>query len=88
MKTSQDMEKEKKNVQVVESSTERKLLLLGTVGAAQGFLSVDFVLDTKREMFGTKRKMNDLEVRELGQLITKLRSEYARRKKVHKRNDY
>jgi hypothetical protein len=53
------------------------------VGAAQEFLSVDFVLDTKREMFGTKRKMNDLEVWELGQLITKLRSEYARRKKVH-----
>jgi hypothetical protein len=45
-------------------------------------------LDIKRELFGTKKKLNDLESWELGKLINVLRSEYARRKKLHKRNDH
>ena len=81
------MEKKKKNVQFAENWTERKYFLLGIVGAAQAYLSVDFVLDIKREMFGTKRKLNDLDVWELNQLITELRREYPRRKKVRKRNN-
>ena len=81
------MEKKKKNVQFAENWTERKYFLLGIVGAAHAYLSVDFVLDIKREMFGTKRKLNDLDVWELNQLITELRREYARRKKVRKRNN-
>ena len=87
MKISTDMEKEKKNVQFADSMMERKYSLLGIVGVAQIYLSIDFVLDTKREMFGTKRSLNDLEVWELNQLITELRREYARRKKVHKWNN-
>ena len=51
------------------------------------YLSVDLVLDIKRELFGTKRKLNDLENWELGKLINVLRNEYARRKKLHKRNN-
>jgi hypothetical protein len=81
------LEKEKKNVQCVGEPTERKLSLLGIVGVAQAYLSVDLVLDTKRELFGTRRKLNDLESWELGKLINVLRSKYARRKKLHKRND-
>ena len=80
------MEKKKKNVQNAGEWTERKYSLLGIVGAAQAYLSVDFVLDIKREMFGTKRKLNDLGVWELNQLISELRRHYARRKKLHKRN--
>ena len=71
-----------------EGAMERKLSLLGIVGVAQAYLSVDSVLDIKRGLFGTKRKLNDLENWELGKLINVLRSEYARRKKLHKRNDH
>ena len=87
IKTFQDSEKEKKNVQSAGDLTERKLSLLGIVGIAQSYLSVNLVLDIKRELYGTKRKLNDLENWELNQLINILRSEYARRKKLHKRND-
>ena len=45
-------------------------------------------VDIKRELFGTKRKLNDLENWELGKLINVLRIEYAKRKKLHKRNDH
>ena len=88
IKTSQESEKTKKNVQSAEEMTERKLSLLGIVGVAQAYLSVDLVLDLKRKLFGTKRKLNDLANWELGKLINVLRSEYARRKKLHKRNDH
>ena len=88
IKTSQDSEKEKRNVQSAGNLTERKLSLLGIVGIAQSYLSVNLVLDIKRELFGTRRKLNDLENWELGKLINVLRSEYARRKKLHKRNDH
>ena len=88
IKIFQESEKKKKNVQSVEGLTERKLSLLGIVGVAQAYLSVDLVLDIKRELFGTKKKLNDLESWELGKLINVLRSEYARRKKLHKRNDH
>ena len=74
------MEKKKKNVQSAENWTERKYSLLGIVGVAQAYLSVDFVLDIKKEMFGTKRKLNDLEVWELNQLIGELRRAYAKKK--------
>ena len=86
-KISQESEKEKKNVQCAEEKTERQLSLLGIVGVAQAYLSVDSVLDIKRKLFGTKRKLNDLENWELGKLINTLRSEHVRRKKLHKRND-
>ena len=81
------MEKKKKNVQSAESWTERKYSLLGIVGVAQASLSVDLVLDIKKKMFGSERSLNDLEAWELNQLISELRREYARRKKVHKRNN-
>ena len=81
------MEKKKKNVQSAESWTERKYSLLGIVGVAQDSLSVDSVLDIKKKMFGSERSLNDLEAWELNQLISELRREYARRKKVHKRNN-
>ena len=87
IKTFQDSEKKKKNVQSAGDLTERKLSLLGIVGIAQSYLSVNLVLDIKRELYGTKRKLNDLENWELNQLINILRSEYVRRKKLHKRND-
>jgi hypothetical protein len=87
-KISQELEKEKKNAPCAGDQTERKLSLLGIVGVAQAYLSVDLVLDIKRELFGTKKKLNDLESWELGKLINVLRSEYARRKKLHKRNDH
>ena len=87
IKTSQESEKGKKNVQSAGGVTERKYSLLGIVGVAQAYLSVDSVLDIKRKLFGTKRKLNDLENWELGKLINVLRNEYARRKKLHKRNN-
>ena len=79
-KISQESEKEKKNAQSVEGQTERKLSLLGIVGVAQAYLSVDLVLDTKRELFGTRRKLNDLESWELGKLINVLRKKYVEKK--------
>ena len=87
IKISQNMEKKKKNAQNAGGWTERKYSLLGIVGLAQASLSVDFVLDIKRKMYGTKRKLNDLDVWELNQLISELRRLYARRKKLHKRNN-
>jgi hypothetical protein len=87
IKTFHDVENKKKNAQSAERMTERKLSLLGTVGLAQKFLSVDFVLDIKRKMYGTKRKLNDLEAWELTRLINELRRHHVRREKLHKRNN-
>ena len=79
------MANKKKNVQNAGSWTEKKYSLLGTVGIAQHYLSVDFVLDIKSKIFGSK-KLNDLEENELEILIFELRSEYVNRKKLHQRN--
>jgi len=87
IKTSPDSGNKKKSVQSVETMTERKLSLLGIVGLAQKFLSVDFVLDIKRELYGSKRKLNDLESWELTRLINELRRHHVRREKLHKRNN-
>jgi hypothetical protein len=67
------------------SQETRKFSLLGMVGEAQFYLGVDFVLDVKREMFGTTRKLNDLENYELNQLIGELREIYVKYKKTGKK---
>ena len=49
-------------------------------------MGVDEVLDIKRELYGSKRRLNDLDPWELNQLLVKLRREHAtrsKRKKLH-----
>lgn len=65
-------------------NTQNKLDLLGTIGQAQDVMSVDTVLNIKRAMFGAKPGLNDLSIKQLQQLIKKLRRVYADRQKRKK----
>jgi hypothetical protein len=67
-------------VQNVDLREERKLSLLGSVGVAQTFLGVDFVLMIKRELYGDQ-KLNDLEVHQLNNLLSKLRVEFNKKRR-------
>jgi hypothetical protein len=67
-----------------EIRREKKLDLLGAIGQAQEVMSVDTVLNIKRAMFGAKPSLNNLSIKQLNQLIIKLRSVYANRQKRKK----
>ncbi len=68
----------------MKSDDEKKLDLLGAIGQAQEVMSVDTVLNIKRAMFGAKPSLNNLSIKQLNQLIIKLRSIYANRQKRKK----
>jgi hypothetical protein len=68
----------------MKTGDEVKLDLLGTIGQAQEAMSVDTVLNIKRAMFGARPSLNNLSIKQLNQLIIKLRSVYANRQKRKK----
>lgn len=72
------------SAQNAENPKERKLFLLGQIGVAQSFLGVDTVLSIKRKMFGSTKKLNDLENYEITHLLSKCRVEYSKTKKREK----